>query len=189
MKKLILILVCVLSSYHFAAGQEAHDMNGNSLSIICSDGIGEGASVVFASAIASVIAAIFGAETHQELGWTPFLSLGYDHGFDGSRWCAGADAGFMHIGITDTDTGDKNHYYIGVLAAAGKYFYKPDGNCRLYGGLNLGAGAAGNETLEFFPAFQVNPIGMQLGSKRVSFVAELGFGYRGIVQMGLNIKL
>ena len=42
---------------------------------------------------------------------------------------------------------------------------------------------------EIFPVIQLTPIGMRLGGEKVAFTAELGVGYKGFCQVGLNIAL
>ena len=39
------------------------------------------------------------------------------------------------------------------------------------------------------PYYQINPIGMRLGSERLAFVAEFGIGFKGIVQLGVNVGI
>ena len=193
MKKVILaILLFACSSSLFAQRVDEYGIPIHSVNVQASDsalesvvGVVIGAFVLSLEAVASQ-----GQKVDELTGWIPFVSAGYDFHFAGTRWSLGPELGFWHIGLTSPE-GNSQHFCLGVIAAAGKLFYKPSGICKLYGGLNLGAGllASTNSTPSILPAFQLNPIGMQLGGKRVAFVAELGIGYRGILQLGLNVGL
>jgi len=153
-------------------------------------------------------------DTPKFKGWTPFVSAGYEYHFPDTRWSLGPDLGYWHYGLVSSD-GVYQHFNFMTLAAAGKLYYKPAGICKLYGGLNLGVGtlfstttnvtpATKSEASEsessssepddsdkpsFIPAIQFNPIGMRLGSEKIAFIAELGVGYKGILQLGVNIGL
>jgi len=195
----VLALVCV------SAGAQVRDSYGlprHSLNFQVSDGIGEGFVAVMVDVMAISIKALAGQDTDDELtGWIPYLSAGYDYHFDDTRWSLGCDAGYWHVGATTRENGVKEtrHANIGTLAAASKFYYNCIGAVKLYAGVNLGLGVYGvmndkDEGKSFekpglFPAFQINPIGMRVGRGDVAFVAEFGFGYRGIVQLGVNVTL
>ena len=61
------------------------------------------------------------------------------------------------------------------------------------GGYSLGqdkySSDAGEKKSGFigFPVFQLSPLGLRFGNK-LAFVAEFGFGYKGIVNLGLSYK-
>lgn len=193
MKKAILIVMLMLSAPLLRAQEvDGYGIPINSLNIQAADsalesvvGIVIGAFVLGIEAVASQ-----GEKVDEITGWIPFVSAGYDYHFADTRWTLGPELGYWHIGLTSKE-GRQQHFHFGVLAMAGKYFYKPAGICKLYGGLNLGAGLLASSGAEpsLIPAFQVNPIGMRLGGDNVAFVAELGVGYRGVIQLGLTVNI
>ena len=148
----------------------------------------------------------------QYKGITPFFSAGYEYHFPDTRWSVGPEVGYWHAGLVDEDS--YQHFNLITLNADGKIYYKPAGICKLYGGLNLGIGTvlSNKQTITpvtkadeptddapsepatkdgpaIIPTFQINPIGMRLGSDKVAFLAELGIGYKGILQLGVTVGL
>ena len=203
MKKLVLIILLSLSAFT-AQGQkiDGYGIPSHSLDLQVSDGMGEGAVAVFAQVLAVSIQAIFNQTSETEfVGWIPYVTTGYNYHFADTRWSMGAELGYWHLAARDNKDNvvTTTHGNVGTVALSGKCFYKPKGVCKLYGGLNLGLGTywvmedspEGRtfENPQFFPAFQLNPIGMRLGSEKIAFIAELGLGYRGILQLGVNIGL
>ena len=167
---------------------------------------------------ASIAAVISGGNATidgpQYKGITPFFSVGYDYHFPNTRWSLGPDVGYWHAGVVSSDS--YQHFHLVTAAAAGKVFYKRAGICKLYGGLNLGVGtvfstestvaapatkaeetdtvgssegSSSSDGPSFVPLVQLNPIGMRLGSEKAAFIAELGIGYKGILQLGVNFAL
>lgn len=126
-------------------------------------------------------------DSPQLKGWTPLLSAGYEYHFPDTRWSLGPELGYWHYGLETSESYQHIHFL--TLAANGKLYYKRAGICKLYGGLNLGVGLLASDGASPLPLVQINPIGMRLGSEKAAFVAELGIGYRGILQLGMNIGL
>ena len=203
MKKLVLITLLLLSVFS-AQGQtiDSYGIPSHSLDLQVSDGLGEGAVAMLVEVMALSIQAIFNQNSNTDfVGWIPYVTTGYNYHFADTRWSMGAELGYWHLGAKENKDGiiTTTHGNVGTVAVTGKCFYKPKGVCKLYGGLNLGLGIYGVMTdspegrtfdkPQFFPAFQLNPIGMRLGSEKIAFIAELGLGYRGILQLGVNIGL
>lgn len=192
MKRIIVILAALmLSSAAFGQKADGYGIPTNSINIQASDGLGETFMAGLVMAFAQTARAIFKQDQNEEItGWKPFMSAGYDYHFADTRWIVGGEAGYWNIGVRNKETGNTRYSHVATLAATSKIFYKPGGSFKLYGGVNLGVGvASGSGDDSFFPAFQVNPIGMRWGSEKVAFVLELGVGYRGIIQTGINIGL
>jgi len=203
MKKIIVLFLSLLSV--FAAKGQTVDKYGipvHSLDVQLSDGFGEGAVAMIVEVTAISIKALFNQEGNDAIvGWIPYLTTAYNYHFPDSRWSLGAELGYWHLAVKEG--GDElvttRHGNVGTVALGGKCFYKPKGVCKLFGALNLGLGMYGVmidspegrsfEEPQYFPAFQLNPIGIRLGGERIAFVAELGFGYRGILQLGVNVGL
>ena len=177
-------------------------------------GVAVGLGVAIGASIAAVISGGNATDIDgpQYKDITPFFSVGYEHHFPNTRWSLGPEVGYWHSGLASKES--YQHFHFTTLNAAAKLYYKPAGICKLYGGLNLGVGvvlsseqavtpatkaaetpegASGEpETKDgpsILPTIQFNPIGMRLGSEKIAFLAELGFGYKGILQLGMNVAL
>ena len=208
MKKFILALMLMFScSTMFGQLFDYHGIPTHSLNVQVSDGIGEifldaFVTVLGAAAEAIVVGTVegmIGTESGEPVTqWdggfpTPYMTLGYDYHFPGTRWNVGGELGYWQCTSrsVNRDPVITRRMNFASAAATGKFFYKPDGVCKLYGGLNAGILVLGTDSGEpgFIPAVQVNPIGMRLGNENVAFIAELGAGYRGILQLGVNVSL
>ena len=178
-----------------ASGQvvDKYGIPWQSVNVQVADGTLESLVGVFVGIFAIGIEAAVsqGEQTSDLVGWTPFISAGYDYHFTDTRWNIGTELGYWHIGLRHNNSGVTDHFHFATLAETFKFFYKPAGSCKLYGGINLGAGAflGGDSLPQVIPAFQVNPIGMRWGCERIAFQAELGVGYKGILQLGATVAL
>ena len=187
---LIILAALMLSSASFGQKVDGYGIPANNITIQASDGLGEVFMAGLVMAFAQSARAIFKQEPNEETtGWMPFVSAGYDYHFADTRWNLGGEAGYWGLGVRNKETGVTRYNHVATLTVTSKIFYKPLGVCKLYGGVNLGIGAVASGEGDVFPAFQVNPIGMRLGSEKVAFVLELGVGYRGIVQAGVTFGL
>ena len=223
MKKLLLTIATMIFCCSNMFGQQVDKFGipDNSLTLQAADailptaiaGIGVGIGVAIGASMAAVISGGHATiDGPQFKGITPFFSLGLEHHFPDTRWSVGPEVGYWYAGLVNKES--YQHFNFVTLNAAGKLYYKPAGICKLYGGLNLGAGMVitsqtpvvaatkaeeptGSEPAQpaakdgpgIIPTIQFNPIGMRLGSENIAFVAELGFGYKGIIQLGLNMAL
>ena len=227
MKKLIVLIVLLAcSSSLFAQEVDSYGIPVNSINVEVSDalvptvisalgvGIGTALGAAFAAVISGGNATI---DAPQFRGWIPFISAQYEYHFPDTRWSVGPELSYWHYGLENNTS--YMHLHLPALTAAGKFYYKPEGICKLYGGLSLGAEvffsttvkksvpetkAEGSDTPDapvdsgennpsgnasFLPAFQITPIGMRLGGDKAAFVAELGVGYKGFLSLGANIAL
>lgn len=208
MKKFIIILLIVLLGYTTSYAQpfNRHDIPTHSITVQVSDGIGEifldAFVTVLGAAAEAIVVGTVDAITNSDSGevtqWknsclTPYTTLGYDYHFPGTRWNIGGEFGYWQCTYrsVNKDPVIKRTMSFGSLCATGKFFYKPEGICKLYGGVNAGILVLGstNSKGSVIPAIQINPIGMRLGNESIAFIAELGLGYKGILQLGVNIGL
>jgi hypothetical protein len=88
-----------------------------------------------------------------------------------------------------------------TVMAKGSYIYFRDGlnvpNVELYGGVavgssfrdaNAGTGSnAKNKNMSYL-AYQLTPFGVRTGQK-VGFWAEVGYGYKGLLNAGISVRL
>lgn len=200
MKKIIILILSLMLCYGTANAQlfDIHEIPTHSLTAQVADGSVESLVGVLVGAFAFTIDALANQDENEHnvksdiYGWTPHVNVGYDYHFPGTRWNVGADLGYWQMGYKFSN-GNKTMGRIFNVAATGKYFYKPDGVCKLYGGLNIGAGlftqTNTDSVPQVIPIIQANVIGMRLGNEQIAFVSELGVGYRGILQLGVNIGL
>ncbi len=191
MKKFFLVILMAL--FCLTGKAQTFDIHGiptHCIDVTVADGTGEALTGIFVDVAAAVVKAIFGQGTSSEVvGWTPYISASYMYHFPGTRWSVGPDVGYWHMGIRDNETLSTIHMNTATLAATGRFYYKPDGVCKLYGNAYAGAGVfiSGSDA-SIVPAVQLNPIGMRLGNEDIAFVAELGVGYKGILQLGAEIS-
>lgn len=197
MKKTILALFLLLCTVSIQAqtvdsyGIPVHSLNvqasdalvptfATSLVIALGYALGAGIAAVISNGNAEVDAPEF-------KGWIPFVSAGYEYHFPDTRWSLGPELGYWHYGLESND--NYQHIHFLTLTANGKLYYKRAGICKLYGGLNVGVGLVASQGASPIPVVQLNPIGMRLGGEKAAFVAELGAGYLGFLQLGANIAL
>lgn len=197
MKKFILTLVIMLFSFvSFGQTFDIYGIPTHSLSVQVADGLVPDSFaaivVTMGYAFAAPLIAVAGGDTNDITldlgGLMPFVSAAYDYHFPGTRWNVGGELGYWHCSLTSDES--KQHFHFNTATATGKFFYKPEGCCKLYGGANLGVGTIFNgEEISPIPIVQLTPIGMRLGNEAVAFTAELGAGYKGFLQIGLNVGL
>ena len=203
----VALLLIVCSTTVFAQRFDEYGIPVNSLNVQVSDGLDEIICEGLISAIgpvaeattSAIIAGMLGTEPGETTKWkhgmpTPYMTIGYEHHFPGSRWNLGGEAGYWCRTSTtlNKEPNITQHFNFASAVVTSKLFYKPSGVCKLYGGLNIGAitfFTSNSSGLPVIPAVQFNPIGMRLGGEKIAFMAELGFGYRGFLQMGANIAL
>lgn len=131
---------------------------------------------------------------------TGAIFLTYRHIGKNENWMwgatAGASANSSKIYNLGQFEGDLKRTFV-TLAIEGEYRYRNQGVVQLYSGIGLGY-SYGTETLTSPEqlttngnvstiAYQINAIGVRLGKKYAGF-AEFGFGYKGIVNVGLSIQ-
>lgn len=198
MKKFIILILSLILSYGVANAQlfDKYGIPTHSLNVQVADGLVPDAFaavvVTMGIAFAAPWVAVAGGDasdiTLNLEGLTPFVSAGYDYHFPGTRWDIGGELGVWHCALINSDY--KQHFHFGTATASGKFFYKPTGVCKLYGGANLGVGILYNgEEISPLPIVQLTPIGMRLGNEAIAFVAEASIGYKGFLQIGINIGL
>ena len=91
---------------------------------------------------------------------------------------------------------DRRYYGIKVVTLAGEsaFYFLKKRNTAIYALAGMGcffAGADGNNNADynnFGLTLQVTPIGVRFG-KKIGGFAELGYGYKGLVNVGINAQL
>ena len=195
------ILTCIILSlitcfYSYAQVCDNANIPTHSLNVQVADGLVPDtfAAVVVSMGVAFAApwVAVAGGDANDITlnleGLTPFVSADYDYHFPDTRWSVGGELGAWHCALTSDES--KQHFHFGTATASGKFFYKPYGVCKLYGGANLGVGVLFNsEEASPLPIVQLTPIGMRLGNEAIAFMAEMGVGYKGFLQIGVNVGL
>lgn len=200
MKKIIVLLIGLMLCFMTSNAQmvDSYDIPTHNVTVQVADGSVESLVGVFAGVFAFTIDALANQDEDNHnvkseiYGWTPHMGASYDYHFPDTRWNVGGDLGYWQMGYRFSN-GNKTMGHIFNVAATGKYFYKPDGVCKLYGGLNIGAGLFAQTNTDtppqVIPVIQANVIGMRLGNEHIAFVSELGVGYKGILQLGVTVGL
>ncbi|MDR2840120.1 MAG: hypothetical protein LBV75_02485, partial [Paludibacter sp.] len=129
---------------------------------------------------------------------SPVFHLAYKYTL-GSRFGLGATiaAGTEHSDFEQSGTGvsfkGKKNSFIGTLAGEASFNYVNSQNFKLYGLAGIGGTFINLERKydngdiktdgKIIPDFQITPIGLKFGNNFGGF-AELGFGYKGLVNIG-----
>ncbi len=119
----------------------------------------------------------------------PKIQIGATLGYEQVEKEYGLDAGNMKVG--------KNNYYTAALDFQFRYLTIPSEVLTLYWSASAGltthnqkipeVESYGKER-ELFFAYQVSPIGLTVGLPNFGAFAEVGFGYKGILQLGLYAR-
>lgn len=119
----------------------------------------------------------------------PKIMLGATVGYERVEKDYGVDAADMKAG--------KNNYYTAALDIQFRYLTIPSEVLTLYWSASAGLTTHGQKIpevesygkeRELFFAYQVSPIGLTVGLPNFGAFAEVGFGYKGIVQLGLYAR-
>ncbi len=127
---------------------------------------------------------------------TGVLNLGYNY-YINRRISVGVDYGWEKISITWNDDRPEGYesYTVIINSITGglKYHFIVKQNFGMYSRLLVGVAipVRSKETFHPFPipdlAFQLTPVGVFYGNKFQVF-SELGYGFRGLLNLGINIK-
>ena len=179
------------------------DKNRHAVNISYSDGLTLGGASFWGMGLAD---AITGTTRSNEQS-TGVFGLGYRYSLS-KRMKLGMDIGFAKVSSHVTAKGDKGPSYkekelnLLVLPTA-EVIYLKRNLFQLYGsaaaGINLTRHSetaktekgkelvqAGSHFNQEF-AYQVNPIGVRFGNKRIGGFVEAGLGYRGFITAGISL--
>lgn len=157
-------------------------------------GYGLGSATLLIEGIADVLASALvpgSIRSVNRTGTGPFI-VGYNR-YVSERFSVGVQGSYINSNATYTTTSGEfkgsNRYLTALLR--GDYRWLNRG-VQMYSGLGLGGsyltsdvGGKSDNSLGF--AFQVNALGVRVG-KRVGAFAEVGFGFNGIVTVGVSAK-
>lgn len=200
------ILLCCVGCFFISTnvnGQERYPESKHEIRAQVSDGF----PLTITEAFIDVFSDLAGNRDSEDISGTAHFGVGYRYHFR-KNFSAGLDLSYQkvtnHFTYASNDSGNpekKGEDAINMIlimpAAAFKYIHRP--KFQLYGnvaaGLAIGSseetvadGAPSIEDSTTGFAFQINPIGVRVGRKIAGF-AELGFGYRGIITVGLSVNL
>lgn len=161
-------------------------------------GYGIGTTSEFVDAFSDVlVTGISGGHFKSDNGsYTGSFHIGYKYGLTDRLWLGGTflyESGKSDALVDDQRQGKFNDYFY-TLAAEARYNYLSKEKFALYG--LLGAGATlyhqkyapdhgGKETdSQVHFNFQLTPLGIRYGGKWGVF-AEAGFGYKGVISLGV----
>jgi len=132
----------------------------------------------------------------DKISSTGVINFGYYYALS-NRVSIGTDYGWEKLTLewTDNQPEENESFTVNVNSIMGglkyRYLIRPDYG--LYGKVNLGVNmhSRSKETqydLQFSNlAYQISPIGVYFGDKFQGF-CELGLGYRGLLNFGINLK-
>ena len=116
------------------------------------------------------------------------FGINYHHVSDSQRWAFGADVNFTPLKIKSTiDNSILDASMLGIFPSVQCYYIKK-GIVRLYGEVQAGVmlGMTDGEVGVGFGG-QFNPLGLRVGSNKIAGFASVGFGTKGIFNVGLQI--
>lgn len=200
----ILVLFCsTLFIIQSAKAQSAAELSDkkHELRVQVQDGL----PITIAFAFGHVIRDIFSSYQSEEIGRTsfPMLGLGYRYHIS-ERVNVGILASYMQNKRTYklTKTGEEDKEAVSddqffFVTPVIEYAYLNRENVRLYGSAAAGlailkssyktVGDSGNADPNYALDFQVNPIGIRVG-RQIAGYAELGFGLKGIITLGVSAR-
>lgn len=112
------------------------------------------------------------------------FSAGYRRLTDNSRWALGGD--FSYIAVNEKyQNGSRIDYSFFSIVPTAEFYYLKSGLCRLYS--TAGVGAMISDDGSVGATFQVNPIALRIGRNKFAGFVELGFGYKGIANVGFEM--
>lgn len=205
--KFIALSLCVLVGVNFVKAQDnsaSMSMNENKheLRLTVSDGITQGLVSSMGGGIAD---AVLGSKRTDQ-SYSMVYGLGYRYAI--GRFKVGGDLGFSHAKSNLTLNGDnavslKERELNFMVLPSAEFVYFKRRLVELYGGVGAGVSllrhtesgqtemgkkAAKKADLTTSFAYQVNPIAVRVGNNRIGGFAELGFGYKGFLTAGINLK-
>ncbi|MBO9585310.1 MAG: hypothetical protein J7574_14195 [Flavobacterium sp.] len=195
MKKSIIVSAVFLTFSTLAV--KAQEKGKHEINISFSDGTTLGYGESFSSGFSS---ASLGADLNTRTTYSGNLGFGYRNQIS-KRIRVGADIVFQ---IEEIDVRDKNYKFIAkrtdsymMVMPTMSFSYIKTGWLDFYGSAAAGIIVKAGELQKLNQpcikddgigfAFQVNPVGIRAGKKLGGF-AEIGYGYRGYLSIGLNYK-
>jgi len=135
----------------------------------------------------------FTPSVNYRYGFAKWFSLGASFGFDTNNVFIARDLngdGTMQSEEWENKVEHNRYYYTAALEAVFNYMNKPV--CRLYGFVGFGGTITSVPSFEVFkttvfPNFQVTPFGVSVG-KSVAGFAEIGYGYKGFLNLGIAYR-
>ncbi|MEG1837870.1 MAG: hypothetical protein RR220_01070 [Bacteroidaceae bacterium] len=112
------------------------------------------------------------------------FSVGYRWLTNNSRWALGGDFSYT-VSNEKFNNGEKLSYNFFSIVPTAELYYIKSGICRLYG--TVGVGPMISDDGAFGTAFQINPIALRIGNNKIAGFIELGVGYKGIANLGIEI--
>lgn len=202
--KFIALSLCVLLlGANQAMAQESQEkQNKHEIRLMASDGITQGLIGTMAGGISD---AFMGSKRSNQ-SYSLVYGFGYRYAIE--RFRLGADVAFCYskadlklLGDKDVSFKERDQQLFVLPTAEFTYFKR--GLVELYGGASAGVSInrhsekaqseegkkalnKAKQTTSF--AYQVNPIAVRLGNERVGGFLELGFGHKGFLTAGLNIR-
>jgi hypothetical protein len=102
----------------------------------------------------------------------------------------------LHDIETHKKVGNENYFYISAIPTA-RFVWVRSNHINLYSGIGLGLSYSTEEKnysgcrieSSIYPAFNITPIGIMVGGRRVFGFSEFCIGYSGIFNIGVGVRL
>ncbi len=185
MKKILLALICaiaLLNSTNIAKAQSGDDFNPNRISISWGDNSWYTAAMNVGGGIwIKMIDNKF--ENFNTIGT---FTLSYNRVINNERWAFGLDLGYSSMQATYKD-GKTDNVSLFNVAPTATCYYKKSGIFRLYGSASVGAMFDNSSDISPSFTFHFSPIGMRIGNNAIAGFLDLGYGFKGIINVGLQV--
>ena len=169
---------------------------------------GETFQLDFANALTDALTNIF--STHYKTSSNVYGAFGLGYRYNINRFKVGGDVSYIAYrsnvamkkgGEADYKTSDNNF----IVLPSAEFVYFKRGILELYGGAGVGAFVSLSKSSPITPegkkylnnnlndksvnlAYQINPIAIRLGTGTVGGFLELGYGMKGLVNLGVSFK-
>lgn len=190
-KTTILLAVLFISTIVFGQEKGTRDLSIN-VGIVTSNGFLNSVETMFSDVISNV-------KTKNDKEATPAIGITYKYAVK-DNWFVYADGVYQvykaDLVTGNTEIGDVNHTYL-TLGLGTEYHYIVKDIFQMYSGGSIAftsqsskfktSSSSIKDNSDSFLNFQVNVFGFRVG-KRLAATLELGYGYKGIVNLGVSYQ-
>ncbi|AYN03773.1 outer membrane beta-barrel protein [Flavobacterium sp. 140616W15] len=189
------LLLSIFASLSFILTSQAQEKGSSDLSV----NIGFATSTELSNLFTDIL--VSGLTGNQiktgDIKAGPTLGITYRYAI-ANRWMVQADGFYQKMSqdiyVNNTKEGKANYTYI-TVGLGTDYRYISTNFFQMYSGVAVGytseniknSGAQNSANGDGFINYQVNALGFRVGKKFAAF-AELGFGYKGIVNTGVSYQ-
>jgi hypothetical protein len=189
------LLLSIFASLSFILASQAQEKGSSDLSV----NIGFATSTELSNLFTDILVSGFTGNQIKtgDIKAGPTFGVTYRYAI-ANRWMVQADGFYQKMSqdiyVNNTKEGKANYTYI-TVGLGTDYRYISNNFFQMYSGVAVGytseniknSGAQNSADGDGFINYQVNALGFRVGKKFAAF-AELGFGYKGIINTGVSYQ-